>query len=540
MIKQAVLKTKEFLTKFAKKQDKQNPPPSLQNLDAGKFCNHSVFNKNSFLIVLFSTIAVKIIFAGILPITSDEAYFVLWGRHLDFGYYDHTPMIGWILYLMNFTGSSAFIMRLPAIAFSSVVGIGIYTVLKEDGGQKAFLISSLYLLSPLNIFNILAVNDSPLFFFSFFSCFFLYLALKKERLLYYALSGILLGCAFLSKEIAVLLGFSYLLYFLFSQKSFQKTSDFALLFAAIFPFAALFIAYNYFHNWANILFNVFNRNKEEVFEIYKPLAFILSSLYLLTPPIAFYLVKKRKTLMQSAFSKKDFSVFLFAFLFPLLFFALISFKAVVGLHWLISFYPFMYILLPQFLSQSEIINSVKFTTFFSVAHILIAFVVLSLPISLIKNNPNYNLIAMSKYPQELLRVLNSNENNFVFAAPSYSDASILEFYSGKRTILFGKGSKYARQNDFWTDFKALNGKNILIVRNSRPDAGEYQPFFDYISEEEFYLKGAWFYFVKGYGFKYEVYKERILSAIKEEFYKVPKYLPMPKKEKDKGFIGKYF
>jgi len=33
-----------------------------------------------------------------VPFTGDEAYFTYWGVYADLGYYDHPPMIGWLLY----------------------------------------------------------------------------------------------------------------------------------------------------------------------------------------------------------------------------------------------------------------------------------------------------------------------------------------------------------------------------------------------------------------------------------------------------------
>jgi hypothetical protein len=47
-----------------------------------------------FWLVLAATLAFRLWLAAALPITADEAYFVLWGRTPDLGYYDHPPMIG--------------------------------------------------------------------------------------------------------------------------------------------------------------------------------------------------------------------------------------------------------------------------------------------------------------------------------------------------------------------------------------------------------------------------------------------------------------
>ncbi len=75
--------------------------------------------------------------------SGDEAYFIVWAKHPDFGYYDHPPMVGWLLQLMLSLGSSELVLRLPAILLTSVIGIGIYLVLKPHDETKAALVAIL-------------------------------------------------------------------------------------------------------------------------------------------------------------------------------------------------------------------------------------------------------------------------------------------------------------------------------------------------------------------------------------------------------------
>ena len=58
------------------------------------------------------------------PFTGDEAYFWIWGVRPDLGYYDHPPMVGWILALTHRLSSEVWVQRLPAtlyLALASVV-----------------------------------------------------------------------------------------------------------------------------------------------------------------------------------------------------------------------------------------------------------------------------------------------------------------------------------------------------------------------------------------------------------------------------------
>ncbi|MDH4285786.1 MAG: glycosyltransferase family 39 protein, partial [Gallionellaceae bacterium] len=105
---------------------------------------------NTFKIVLLATLVIKLALACFIPLTGDEAYFVMWARHLDFGYYDHPPMVGWFLHLMLYLGNAELLLRLPSLLTTTLIGILIYRLLKPLDENKAALIAMLFLLSPIN------------------------------------------------------------------------------------------------------------------------------------------------------------------------------------------------------------------------------------------------------------------------------------------------------------------------------------------------------------------------------------------------------
>jgi 4-amino-4-deoxy-L-arabinose transferase-like glycosyltransferase len=55
-----------------------------------------------FLILIGTVTIFKIIFAGLIDISPDEAYYWNWSRHLALSYYDHPPMVAYIIYLTTF------------------------------------------------------------------------------------------------------------------------------------------------------------------------------------------------------------------------------------------------------------------------------------------------------------------------------------------------------------------------------------------------------------------------------------------------------
>lgn len=480
---------------------------------------------NAFKVTLLATLAIKLLLAWIIPLSGDEAYFVIWAKNLDFGYYDHPPMVGWFLHLMLYLGSAEVILRLPAILTSIVIGYGIYRLLKPLDESKAALVAMLFLVSPVNILNVLVTTDTPLLLFAFFSMAALYKALQQDKLIWYVLAGVCFGLAFLSKYFAVLLGLSYLVYFIFSEKSREKTGGFILLYLASLPFALVNIYWNYTHCWDNILFNLFNRNEGAQFSVGTIFAFIGVQLYLLTPPLLWYLYKFRDAFWQKV-RRDQFRIFLFIFVVPMAVFALLSLKKTVGLHWVLAFYPALYLLLFQLLPGIALEKLLKFMLVFSALHLLAIALIAAMPMETWKQHRLYGGIVFMFEPDKIVEQVRPYEQqNFLLATDGYSPAASISYHYGKPFFVFGDGARYARQDDMLTDFRAFRGRNILILSKSAPDLGAYKPYFKRVESKIFSVREAEFHLVLGYEFNYEQYREGVLKQIKDKYYRIPAWLP---------------
>ncbi|MGV8934399.1 MAG: glycosyltransferase family 39 protein [Gallionellaceae bacterium] len=480
---------------------------------------------STFKIALIVTLAFKLILASVIPMSGDEGYFVLWAQHLDFGYYDHPPMVGWFLHLMLYLGSAEVILRLPSILTPMLIGIGIYRLLKPLNADKAALIAILFLVSPLNLLNVLVTTDTPLILFAFFSMASLYKALQHNKMGWYALAGIFFGLAFLSKYFAVLLGLSYLAYLIFSAKSKQKTGGFALLFLASLPFALVNIYWNYTHCWDNVLFNLYTRNEGIHYSFATVAMFLGAQLYLMTPPLLWLVYKQRENFWQNI-KRDNFQIFLFVFLLPMAVFLLLSLKKVIGLHWVLAFYPALYLLLFQLLSRSALKSLLKFMLGFSALHILAIIVIAALPMDTWKHNKLYGgMVFMFEHAKIVEQIKPYETQQFLLATDGYSPSATISYYYGKEFFVFGEGGLHARQDDMLTDFREFKGRNILILSKSPPKMSSYTPYFAHVETRTFTLREATFHLVLGYDFNYEKYKEGVLRPIKDKYYKIPAYLP---------------
>src|ERR1035437_9831420 len=155
--------------------------------------------RTAFYVALALTLAFKFWLAQALPMTGDEAEFVMWGAYPDFGYFDHPPMVAWILTLLLQFSRAEWVLRLPVIVLPALVALAMLQYLRRTDESKAYVASLAFLLLPVNVWNVLITTDTPLVLFSVLSALCFATALRRESQTLYAASGALLGLAFLSK-----------------------------------------------------------------------------------------------------------------------------------------------------------------------------------------------------------------------------------------------------------------------------------------------------------------------------------------------------
>ncbi|MCP4751910.1 MAG: glycosyltransferase family 39 protein [Proteobacteria bacterium] len=491
--------------------------------------------KQWFYATLVLTVVAKFVLAAIVPITSEDAYFTLWAEYLDFGYFDHPPMVAWLIRLTLLLGKHEAIVRLPAVFHSALIGLGIYWVLKDYDTNKARLIAIFFLISPAFLFNFIITHNTPYEFFSFFSAFCLFKAVRSRRMSLYAMAGALLGLGFLSKYLVGFVGLSYLAYFLASKKERSKTLGFILLFLCILPFVAVHLYWNYTHCWYTVNFHFFNRHPNADPSLTTVLLYILALVYIISPPAVFYLVKCRNNLTRKE-QVGDFALFFFAFLIPIAVFLLFSINVRIGLHWLLGYFPFGFILLVYYLTEKALVKTIKFTLCFTLLHVLAVSLLLWMPLRFLEKTGFHHLLVYWRHKDQILRKLDPYEGKFHFTTYDYTTSAMNAFITDRYYPVFAYGGYHSRQDDLITDFRGLDGEDILIMSEKNQRAGNYTDFFQKVEIKELKLYNASFFLILGYGFNFDAFKERHLIGIAEKYYMIPKFLPM----KSCRFLDNYF
>ncbi|MFO7603314.1 MAG: glycosyltransferase family 39 protein [Gammaproteobacteria bacterium] len=479
-----------------------------------------------FIVLFIVTLLIKLVFAAVLPMTGDEAYFIEWGKHPDFGYYDHPPMVGWFLTGLLAVSDAAWWLRLPTVLITSLIAYMIMRLLRSDHPQVAYGVAALYLLTPVNLVAMLMTTDTPLILWSFLSAVSFYLAVKHADWRWYLLCGVLLGAAFFSKFFAGLLGIAYAIYLvLLSPRTCRPWLGLALIILGTLPFVALNLYWNYTHCWNNYLFNLINRTADGNFSLVTVLKYLAWLLYLFTPPVLFYFVKHQRQ-VRGLFRGQGLAVFMALFWIPILLFLLLSTWKSIGLHWLMSFYAFAMLALGLFVTPQQLKTALKFMLPYAVFHVvLIAWLLAQIPELFRENENTYKDLLYATHTEELLEAVAPYQGDYALATDSYAESAQLAYASRQPVMAFGFGSQHARQNEQHVDMRDYAGGNIMIL-SYFDEIKIYAPYFEEFIITPVPIEGTTFYLGLGKGLRYELYRDEVLQQVRERYYRIPAWLPV--------------
>lgn len=494
-------------------------------------------SRRLFAFAVAATLVFRLWLSAITPITGDEAYFIHWGKNPDWGFYDHPPMIGWWLALLLRASDAQWVLRLPVVLLPVFLALGAGWLLKNWRVENPWAGATLMALAPVNVWNVFVTTDAPLVYFSFLSGAAFIRAARDDAPGWYGLAGLFLGLAFLSKYFAVLLGMAYVFHALW-RPSRRKSTGLLILMAAALPAVALNLWWNWQHCWTNVMFNLLNRHEGAYagWSWKTPLLYAGMMLYVLTPPVVLLLARNTEHLWSLVMRPATRALVVIA-LAPLAIFAALSAVKIIGLHWVLSFLPWVFLIAARTADPAHLRRLVRFFTGFAVVHVAAIMLVSQLPLETWKNTRLFSSgVVLTVDAPALLAALQPYAEEFRFATNSYSSAATLSYNAGRYFFVFGEGSSHARHDDILTDYRRLHGENILVIGRKPPEASHFEPYFQSVEYREIEVRGARFYLALGRGFRYEAYRDDVLERIRERFYAVPGFLPM----RSCYFCARYF
>ncbi len=466
----------------------------------------------------------RIWLSAVAPVTADEAYFILWGRAPGLGFYDHPPMVGWLLAPLAAVTDAAWLMRLPSVLVPPLAALMTRAALRgwfARDDDTASLAALAVLLVPMNVWNVLVTTDTPLVFFSVASLLVFARAAQQGSNGWFVAAGVLLGLAFLSKYLAVLLGLAFLVWTILS----RKPKVFLLVFLGGLPFGLLNLYWNYEACWCNVMFNAINRHDEDGGWSLATPALYAASLAYLAAPLLWFAWRGRASLRE-AWRRPGERALLLAWLVPLAVFAALSPVKRIGLHWLLSFLPALVLSLALALERRQLVASVRVFALLAALHMIPIAVLGALPLDSWQSTRFHARLVFPGRIGELLQAIAADLPDRSLAADSYAAASLLAYHARRPVPVFGRGTSHARQDDIDTDWRAYAGKDLLILRREPPLPQDYQPYFSSIEVKRIALGSGSYHAVLGRAFNYEAYRDGVLAGVRDRYYRIPPRLPV--------------
>ena len=214
-----------------------------------------------FWLFLFLITIFRLFFAGKFGLGVDESHYLMYSRHLAWGYFDHPPMVAFLAALTTMAGDSVLLVRLgPIICTTASLILLRYLALELYQDERvAFGATALLHLMPYqHLLMVALLPDATLNLFWCGTLLAVWRALQTGKWSMWIMVGLLFGGALLSKYHGILLAGCLLGYFITSPNHRRWLTKIQPWIAVSIGFAVFMpnIIWNARHEWVSYLFQL--------------------------------------------------------------------------------------------------------------------------------------------------------------------------------------------------------------------------------------------------------------------------------------------
>ena len=435
--------------------------------------------------VLLLTI-IRLILAGKTELIPEESYYWTYSQHPALSYFDHPPMVAWMIALgTGVFGNTELGVRIATITLWPASAVLLFlTGSSWFGIRTASLAVLLFCLCPVFVgVGFIVTPDSPLVFFWLLTLYAVTKALSSSRSEFWLLAGLGFGCAMLSKYTAVMLAASLFLFLLLSQNYrfwLLRYPPWLALLIGIAVFSPVII-WNSQHQWASFLFQstrteVGNNDPLRV----ESGTFWLYQLWALTPLMfGLFAYTLAPAIRRGWIKREDNWNFSMSFALPLfLVFVLASFKTKGHINWTAPAYlSWSLAAAAVFLQVEDIWRTLRpslWRLMVGVAVVLCVSTNALVHTSLALGVPQRFALKSAGGWQSLSREVNNariqldqstGKQAFILGADKYNIAAEMGFYLREPVDIvndyaLGTGGLGYR---FWMDLKKLEGRPAIVI-----------------------------------------------------------------------------
>ncbi len=290
-------------------------------------------SENLIFAFLLVWLLVNLVQAGFTGLHADEAYYWIYSRFLDWGYFDHPPMVAIFIKAGSYLVKNTLGLRLLTIITNTLSIYILWLIVKPYAKNAQLFILLFCSVLIFHVYAFITTPDAPLFFFTVL---FLYLYqhyTKAYQWKWAVALGIVAAALLLSKYHGILLIF----FILISNFSlFKKASFWGIIVIALILFAP-HIYWQYLNDYPSIQYHLFDRSASP-YKFEYTAQYFIDQLLMMGPLMGwllftkFFKLKLNNDLFLRGLTFIVYGVFVFFFF--------NTFKGRVQAHWpLIEFIP---------------------------------------------------------------------------------------------------------------------------------------------------------------------------------------------------------
>jgi 4-amino-4-deoxy-L-arabinose transferase-like glycosyltransferase len=292
--------------------------------------------------------ACHLYFAARIGLTNDEAYYRLWAMHPALSYFDHPPMVAWMVATGRWlAGDTPLGIRFGAAILYVVAGLALFRTASLLYGTKLAIASCWIALAMplLAVGGIIASPDAPSVLFWNLTVWAVAEFWRSQNPRWWLAVGVFAGCGLLSKYTNLFLGASILIW-LTAVPGNAKSLRLPQFWLGGLIAAALFmpvVIWNYHHDWASFAMQ-FGRVTESSAR-FGHFEFLMIGTYLglASPVVASLAIAGLAGTARAAYAqRRSQDVLLCSVILPALAYFLIhALHARVHFNWMAPIYPFL-------------------------------------------------------------------------------------------------------------------------------------------------------------------------------------------------------
>lgn len=420
-------------------------------------------NKNLFVFFLCLTFLLNLLqsyFTGLHP---DEAYYWVYSKFLDWGYFDHPPMVALFIKAGYSLFQNTLGLRLFTVISNLAATIILYQIVKKYTPNIPLFIIMISSVLMFHVYSFITTPDVPLFFFSVLFLYLYQIYLKEDKIYWALLLGLACGSLIMSKYHGILL----IILILISNLRLFKRNSFYLVIILGILICLPHLYWQYQNGFPSFYYHIIDRSSTPYRFEYTS-QYFLDQLLMMGPLVGwllFYYGFKQKT-NQDQFLKSLKFVLYGTFIF----FFFSTFKGRVQAQWPLIEFIVLFIL--AYIYASKSINQFyKFKWLFRIniflivlaRFIIMGFIPVANKIKFVAGFKDYDIWAN--------QIQKASEGKNVIFKDGFQEASYYNFYTNSlKAVAYNSINYRQTQYDLWPLENEIQGKNVYLIEEGKADS----------------------------------------------------------------------